>query len=231
MAIGVTDLFGLATPAIGYTTESSQRDSIEIVTIRDENGVTSCVSAKPLITREVSIKGKGEIIMDDLVAVTNSTEGDIELYMNKETQGLSEFPDFERAGKGYLALGLSSPTTPMSPEADPSGGGCPTLGITSSDITGITSFELTEQLDEADVVLEYDGTFDHQSYFDPTYDFSIRGNGDFPVILALGSDGGLPGTVPEFQTGVTIVTEISENQRNDNEPDWDASGQHFPGAA
>ncbi len=101
--IGVTTNFGLTTPIGGYVHESSREESIDVATIRNEMGVTVKAVPKPLITRTVSIKGKGDA---GLAAVVSGafTEGTLRITEAKQSEGNDDFPDFEITGLAYLNL-------------------------------------------------------------------------------------------------------------------------------
>jgi hypothetical protein len=64
---GVTNLHGLA-PATGHAQESSADASIEVATLRDSLGVTVVAKPKKLITRSITLSGKGTVNFADVVA-------------------------------------------------------------------------------------------------------------------------------------------------------------------
>lgn len=99
--LGVESTFGLTPPAGGYVQESSREDSVELVTLRDESGITVKAVAKPLVTRTVSIKGKGDA---NLAAVASGsfTEGVLRVTEAKQSESNEDFPDFEITGTAYL---------------------------------------------------------------------------------------------------------------------------------
>jgi len=101
--LGVLSTFGLAAPAGGYVHESSREDSVEIATIRDQSGVTVKAVPKPMVTRSVNIKGKGDA---NLAAVASGTfaEGVLRITEAKQGESNDDFPDFEINGTAYLNL-------------------------------------------------------------------------------------------------------------------------------
>ena len=101
--LGIATNFGLTTPAGGYVQESSREDSVEIATIRDETGTTVKAVPKPMITRAVSIKGKGDA---ELAAVASGsfTAGALRVTEAKQSESNEDFPDFEISGTAYLNL-------------------------------------------------------------------------------------------------------------------------------
>ena len=229
MAFGVTDLFGLSAPSVGYVSNSTQKKTLGYVTLRDQLGVTKCVALKSNIEVEATIKGKGDTDIGSMAASRMTGVGSITLISKQRTETLEEYPDFEDMGRGYETAVSTAATVAGTPPT--LGVGCPLIGIVSTSIAQVTSFEITEKLEEADVVLYTDGEFVHQDFFDPRFEFSVKGKGDLPAVLVLGSDGGLPDTVGAFATGVCIITDTTEDQTNEGEPTWDISGVAFPAAA
>lgn len=97
--LGVTNTHGL-TPAAGYANESSADSSVDIKTIRDETGTTKHAKAGKMITKTVSIKGKG---LPDFAAVAAATitVGTLAVLKAKQTENGDDFPDFEMEGVIY----------------------------------------------------------------------------------------------------------------------------------
>lgn len=98
--VGVQNTFGLTTPAGGYTQESEEEASREIVTVRDESGDTVVAKSKLLTETTVVIKGKGD---PNVAGVTAGafTEDTIKVMAAKGTETTEDFPDFEITGKKY----------------------------------------------------------------------------------------------------------------------------------
>jgi hypothetical protein len=233
MAFGVTNLFSLSAPSTGYVNRSRQSKSIEMAEpVRDQLGVTKCIMPKPLVTIEVTISGKGDAGIGSMAAAQETTAGDVTVYSRRRTETNSEFPDFEIQAIGFDDLGSpSDPTGPSAPSADTPASGCPVYGLTSVGYAGTQSFELEEVMEQADPVVDADGTFTQVDFYDPKYSWSVSGVGDFPAELVLGSDGGLPDTVSHFSAGITVVESIEQEQNAGQESTWSASGNHWPGAA
>lgn len=96
---GVTNLHGL-TPATGHAQESSADASIEVATLRDSLGVTVVAVPKKLITRSLSISGKGTVNFADVVAGA-ITKGTAFVTSVKVTESNDEFPSFEIQATAY----------------------------------------------------------------------------------------------------------------------------------
>lgn len=98
--LGVDTNFGLTTPDGGYVQEASREESIEVATIRDEAGVTVVAVPKPLVTRSVSIRGRGDA---ELSAVTSGafTAGALKIVSARQSETNDDFPEFEITATAY----------------------------------------------------------------------------------------------------------------------------------
>ena len=96
---GVTNLHGLA-PATGYAQEASADSSIEVATLRDSLGVTVVAKPKKLITRSITLSGKGTVNFGDVVAgaITKNTSF---VTSVKVTESNDDFPGFEIQAVAY----------------------------------------------------------------------------------------------------------------------------------
>ncbi|NDD55757.1 hypothetical protein EBZ39_18145 [bacterium] len=101
--LGVVALNGLSAPVGGYVQESSKEETIEIATIRDAAGVTKVAVAKPMVTRTVMIKGKGDAGLAS-VAAGGFTANTVRITEAKQTETNDDFPDFEITGTAYTDL-------------------------------------------------------------------------------------------------------------------------------
>ena len=104
--LGVASTYGLSAPAGGYVQESSREDSVEIATIRDESGITVKAVPKPLVTRTVNLKGKGDANLA-AVAAGSFAAGVLRVTEAKQSESNEDFPDFEITGTAYLNLSAS----------------------------------------------------------------------------------------------------------------------------
>ena len=90
---GVNNTHGLS-PNTGHVSESSKDSSVEVATIRDEQGVTVFAGPRKLITRNVTITGKGDVDIEAVVpgAVTLGTAM---ITSVKQSESNEDFPEFE----------------------------------------------------------------------------------------------------------------------------------------
>ena len=103
------------------------------------------------------------------------------------------------------------------------------IGIQSVDITLAESVEVSAKV-ETKPLLDKDGRFADGAAFDPTSDFSLKGRGDLPAGIAVGTGGGVE-VDGLFPGGVTIVASVKEMDKNDDWNAWECSGQNFPNAS
>lgn len=87
-------------PATGHVSESSKDSSVEVATIRDEQGATVYAGAKKLVTRNVSVSGKGTPTFTE-VAPGSMTAGQVFITSVKQSESNEDFPDFEIEGVIY----------------------------------------------------------------------------------------------------------------------------------
>ena len=95
---GVASTFGLSAPN-GYVQESSSEYTREVATIKDADGDIVEAIAKPLTTRTVMVRTKGEA---DLVAVhVGAIAGTLVVTSSKVTQSNDDFSTSEVTGNSY----------------------------------------------------------------------------------------------------------------------------------
>lgn len=95
---------------------------------------------------------------------------------------------------------------------------------------------LTETLDvsakvDVAVLTDFEGKFVKAHGFDPKNEVAIKGKGDLPAGLVLGSDGGDDlGEIGQIANGVTIVDSTKEVENNESWNAWEATAKNFPNA-
>lgn len=90
---GVNNTHGLS-PNTGHVSESSKDSSVEVATIRDEQGVTVYAGPRKLITRNVTISGKGDADID-LVEPGEVALNVAMITSVKQSESNEDFPEFE----------------------------------------------------------------------------------------------------------------------------------------
>ncbi len=96
---GVTNLHGLE-PASGHAHEASADASIEVATLRDSMGITVVAKPKKLITRSITLSGKGTVNFGDVAAGTIA-KGVAFVTSVKVTESNDDFPSFEIQATAY----------------------------------------------------------------------------------------------------------------------------------
>lgn len=100
-----------------------------------------------------------------------------------------------------------------------------TIGVTaySEDLT--QSVTITKSLEELHIA-EKDGTYGQGYAFDPTFEVTVNGRGDFPSLLDVGD----AATITGVSGGAQVITNISITERNEDYPDWNFTQRAWPGA-
>ena len=96
---GVTNTFGLS-PNSGHVSQSSEESSVEVATIRDENGITKYAGPKKLVTKTQTISGKGDADINS-VAPGTVTLGIAMITSVKQSESNDDFPEFEIQATTY----------------------------------------------------------------------------------------------------------------------------------
>lgn len=108
------------------------------------------------------------------------------------------------------------------------------VGIQShSGVTLCNSVDYEKKLSKAEVPA-CDSGFGAADAFDPIIDFTIKGAGDLPVGLVIGSDGGSDADLTNINdTADTkrIITNVKEMEKHDDYNEWEISGTFYPGVS
>ncbi len=99
------------------------------------------------------------------------------------------------------------------------------IGVTAYSETLTQSVEITKSIEELHIA-EKDGTYGQGKAFDPTFEVSVSGRGDLPS-LTLGSTASITGV----SGGVSIITNISQTEKNEDYADWSFTMKNWPGAS
>jgi hypothetical protein len=99
------------------------------------------------------------------------------------------------------------------------------IGVTAyaNDLT--QSVEITKSFEEIHIS-EKDGSYGQGRAFDPTFEVSVTGRGDLPAITLGGTV-----TMTGISGGKSIITNISQTERNEDYADWSFTMRNFPGAS
>jgi hypothetical protein len=101
-----------------------------------------------------------------------------------------------------------------------------TIGVTAYSENLTQSVTITKSVEELHIS-EKDGTYGQGYGFDPTFEVSVNGRGDFPSLLDIGDSA----TITGVSGGVSIVTNLSITERNEDFPDWSFTMRNWPGAS
>jgi|688.fasta_scaffold244825_2 hypothetical protein len=97
---GVTNTRGLA-PDDGFVGQSSEDSTVDVVTLRNQQGITVQAAAKKLITKTITVSGKGTT---SLAQVTGGevTMNQAMISSVKITESNDDFPEFEIQATTYV---------------------------------------------------------------------------------------------------------------------------------
>ena len=98
--IGITSSFGLAAPQGGYAHETSRKSSVEVVTTKNDQGVTVFADPKPFTKREITMKGVGAANFG-LVAAGSFGAGELKIISAKGMEENEKRPEFEYHAELY----------------------------------------------------------------------------------------------------------------------------------
>jgi hypothetical protein len=102
------------------------------------------------------------------------------------------------------------------------------IGVQSVSAELIESVETTKQM-ESKMIMSTEGGFGAAKTFDPTYDFTVKGRGTTTVDAGDTSAAGfIPDHIPTG--GVTVITSVKANEKNDDFNEFEISGTVYPSA-
>ena len=99
------------------------------------------------------------------------------------------------------------------------------IGVTAYSDTLTQSVEITKSVEELHIA-EKDGTYGQGKAFDPTFEVSVSGRGDLPALTFSDTP-----SITGVSGGVSIITNISQTERNEDYADWSFTMRNFPGAS
>jgi hypothetical protein len=99
------------------------------------------------------------------------------------------------------------------------------IGVTAYSEALTQSVQITKSVEELHIA-EKDGTYGQGKAFDPTFEVQVSGRGDFPALDVGGS-----ATISGVSGGVSIITNISITERNEDFADWSFTMRNWPGAS
>ena len=107
------------------------------------------------------------------------------------------------------------------------------VGIALATETTCTRHEYTKKLDDR-MIMTATGGHGASASINPTIDFSFSGRGDLPAAAALGIIGGGTPADPDnddITGGISIISNSSYTEKNDDYQEWSYSGKNFPCAS
>ncbi|MBP46950.1 MAG: hypothetical protein CMH53_03345 [Myxococcales bacterium] len=104
-AIGVSStLIESFAPATGFIQEVSADSSVDMIKIKDENGVTKRLLTKKMVSKDITISGQGTVSLGTAVAAGSYSEDTAKVVSAKISESAEGTPEFEVNLKVYSSL-------------------------------------------------------------------------------------------------------------------------------
>lgn len=91
-------------PASGYISEVSADSQVDLLKIKDENGVTKRLLTKKMVSKDITISGQGTVNLGTAVAAGSFTEDTGKIVSAKQSESAEGTPEFEVNIKVYSTL-------------------------------------------------------------------------------------------------------------------------------
>jgi hypothetical protein len=101
------------------------------------------------------------------------------------------------------------------------------LGI-SSFSSGVITKVSTSRKVETKVLKDFSGAFSTAAKFDPTSEFSVDGQADYPSITLGVASTNIPSTI---SGGVIVINSLSKTESAEDFQKWSYKGTHYPNAS
>jgi hypothetical protein len=101
------------------------------------------------------------------------------------------------------------------------------LGI-SSFSSGVITKVSTSRKVETKVLKDFSGAFSTAAKYDPTGEFSVDGQGDYPSITLGVATTNIPSTI---SGGVIVINSLSKTESAEDFQKWSYKGSHYPNAS
>jgi len=221
--IGITNTYDITLDSEAVPQTVSRRQTVEVSAVMGVDG--EYVLAKPLKTKtiEVMISGVGKGDLTGVTSAVVATPADLTKVSVEQGEA-----NKGRASFTVTARGVSAFADPAS-----ANGSAAAAAIAKGTIEVLSvAYALTETVTvttkvEDKVATATDGTPGHRQTHAKMSSFSLRGKGDIPAGLALGTGGA---AVKGLNGGVIIVRSLDDVQNAGDLNDWSAEGDHYPAA-
>jgi hypothetical protein len=221
--IGITSTQGITLDTESVAQSVRKRQSVEVSTVIGVDG--EYVLAKPLKTKkiEVTIQGVGKGDRAAVAVGAVATPSDIEEISVEQGEVNNGRASFTVTGSGVASF-----TDPAAANGSAAAGTITkgTIEIISVAYALSENLTVTTQVEDK-VATDYNGTPGYRAKHGKMSNFSLRGKGDLPSGLALGTGGA---AVKGLNGGVIIVTELEEEEQASEINGWSLSGMHYPSA-
>ena len=98
---GVTNLYGMSVPSGGYCEEITEEASLDTVIARNQVGEIVLAEPRRLITKNITMTGRGAADLAAVVSVNNVSLGDVLIVSAKNMETNTDMPTFEISARSY----------------------------------------------------------------------------------------------------------------------------------
>jgi hypothetical protein len=221
--LGIETTHGITLDTEAVAQSVRRRQSVEVSTVIGVTG--EYVLAKPLKTKrvEVTIQGVGKGDRSAVAAgvvADPATLSQISVEQTEINNGRASFT--------ITAAGVAAFTDPATANGSASAASITkgTIEILSVEYALTESLTVTSQVEDK-VATDSDGTPGYRAKHARMSNFSLRGKGDLPTGIDLGTGGA---AVKGLNGGVLIVAELEEEEQASEINGWSLSGMHYPSA-
>jgi hypothetical protein len=221
--IGIESTQGITLPTESIPQSVRRRETVEVAPVIGVDGeYTRC---KPLKSKrvEVTITGVGAGGLANVSSGVVADTGDLERISVQQGEVNNGRASFTITAAGHDSFSDPAAANGSASAASITRG---TIEILSVEYALTESLDVTTQVEDK-VALNADGTPGFRQKHAKMSNFSLRGKGDLPSGLALGTGGA---AVKGLNSGVIIVTDIETEEQAAEINGWSVNGNHYPAA-
>lgn len=101
---GISSYYGMTVPQGGYVEEMSEEESLDTVIARDEVGEIVVAEPRELITKNITMTGRGAADLAGVAAVAEISLGQVIIASAKNRETHTDMPTFEINARAYRNL-------------------------------------------------------------------------------------------------------------------------------
>jgi hypothetical protein len=98
---GVTSTYGMSVPVGGYCEEVTEEQSLDTVIARNQVGQIILAEPRRLITKNITMTGRGAADLASVVSVDNLALGDVLIVSAENRETNTDMPTFEISARSF----------------------------------------------------------------------------------------------------------------------------------